>query len=159
MRFSTLALAALSSVVVLADNPIVQTIYTADPAPYVYNGRLYAFLDHDEDTNNGFFNMRDWRLFSTVDMGNWLDHGVVMSLSTFSWAKSDAWAGQVVARNGKFYYYVPMTRNGGCYAIGVGVSDRIEGPYKDALGKPLLENCQIDPTVYIDDGGQAYLWW
>jgi hypothetical protein len=119
-----------------------------------------VFTSHDEDdTSSGFFNMKNWRLFSTVDMANWLDHGSPAGLTTFSWASKDAWAGQVVQRNNKFYYYVPITRSGGCMAIGVGVSDKIEGPYKDALGKPLIENCQIDPTVFIDSDGQAYLYW
>ncbi|KAK0382875.1 hypothetical protein NLU13_8791 [Sarocladium strictum] len=155
-----LSLAGVFVTTVRGDNPIVQTDFTADPAPIVYNDRLYVFTSHDEDdTSSGFFNMKNWRLFSTVDMANWLDHGIPMTLSTFSWASKDAWAGQVVQRNNRFYYYVPITRSGGCMAIGVGVSDRIEGPYKDAIGKPLIENCQIDPTVYIDDNGQAYLYW
>lgn len=164
MKFGQPVLRALSLSTALlgfarADNPIVQTDYTADPAPVVWNNRLYVFTSHDEDdTSSGFFNMKNWRLFSTVDMANWQDHGSPAGLTTFSWAQKDAWAGQVVPRNGKFYYYVPITRSGGCMAIGVGVSDKIEGPYKDAIGKPLLENCQIDPTVYIDDG-QAYLYW
>lgn len=85
----------LSSVsTVSADNPIVQTIYSADPAPVVYNGRVYMFTGHDEDGSTTF-NMNDWRLFSTSDMANWQDHGVMMSLKTFSWVKSRAWAGQV----------------------------------------------------------------
>jgi arabinoxylan arabinofuranohydrolase len=143
-----------------ADNPIVQVDYTADPAPIVWNDRLYVFTSHDDDdTSSGFFNMKNWRLFSTVDMVNYQDHGVPLALTDFSWASKDAWAGQVIARNNKFYYYVPITRRNGCMAIGVGVSDKIEGPYKDALGKPLLENCQIDPTVYLDTDGQAYLYW
>lgn len=143
---------------VCADNPIIQTIYTADPAPYVWNNTVWLFADHDENGSKTY-NMKDWRLFSSTDMVNWRDWGVVMSLKTFSWARADAWAGQVVARNGKFYYYVPMTRNGASYGIGVGVSDTITGPYKDALGKPLVANGAIDPTVWIDDNGQAYLYW
>ncbi|KAL7941026.1 alpha-L-arabinofuranosidase 3 [Trichoderma barbatum] len=142
-----------------ADNPIIQTIYTADPAPIVYNNRLYCFTDHDLP-GSSFFNMTDWRLFSTTDMANWLDHGVVMSLKTFSWASANAWAGQVINRNNKFYYYAPMTHGAtGAMAIGVGVSNTITGPYVDALGHPLVENNEIDPTVLIDDDGQAYLYW
>jgi arabinoxylan arabinofuranohydrolase len=63
-----------------ADNPIVQTMYNADPAPIVYNNRLYCFTDHDLPDST-FFNMTDWRLFPTADMTNWLDHGTVMSLN------------------------------------------------------------------------------
>jgi arabinoxylan arabinofuranohydrolase len=143
---------------VKADNPIVQTIYTTDPAPVEYNGRLYVFTGHDEDGSKDYI-MKDWHLYSTVDMANWQDHGSPMSLKTFSWASANAWAGQVIARNGKFYYYVPVRANSGQMAIGVGVSDNITGPYHDAIGKPLVQNNEIDPTVWIDDNGQAYLYW
>ncbi|KEY67778.1 hypothetical protein S7711_04096 [Stachybotrys chartarum IBT 7711] len=143
-----------------ADNPLAQTIYTADPAPLVHDGRLYVFTSHDEDTNDGFFNMRDWHLFSTTDMANWQHHGSPMGLATFSWASRNAWAGQVIARNNRFYWYVPIVNGAtGGMAIGVGVSDNIAGPYRDAIGRPLLENNEIDPTVWIDDDGQAYLYW
>ncbi|OAL00025.1 Arabinanase/levansucrase/invertase [Phaeosphaeriaceae sp. SRC1lsM3a] len=144
--------------IVVADNPLVQTIYTADPAPLVLNNTIYLFTGHDEDGSTNF-NMRDWRLFSSTDMANWQDHGVMMNLATFSWASERAWAGQVIPRNNKFYYYVPVQKRSGSMAIGVAVADKIDGPYKDALGKPLVENNEIDPTVYIDDGGQAYLYW
>src|ERR671921_121577 len=90
-----------------ADNPIVQTIYTADPAPLVYNGRVYLYTGHDED-NSTYFTMKEWRVYSSADMVNWTDHGSPMSLSTFSWASADAWAGHTIYRNGKFYWYVPV---------------------------------------------------
>ncbi|KAJ5483842.1 hypothetical protein N7539_006042 [Penicillium diatomitis] len=141
-----------------ADNPIVQDIYTADPAPVVYNDRIYVFTGHD---NNGatFYDMTDWRLISSADAVNWQHHGSPMSLTTFKWANANAWAGQVIERNGKFYYYAPVRHSTGAMAIGVAVSNSITGPYTDALGKPLVENNEIDPTVWIDDNGQAYLYW
>ncbi|MBP2706846.1 lectin [Microbispora sp. RL4-1S] len=142
-----------------ADNPIVQTIYTADPAPMVYNGRVYLYTGHDED-NSTYFTMKEWRVWSSADMVNWTDHGSPLNIASFSWAKSDAWAGQAVYRNGKFYWYVPMTvRATGAMGIGVAVSDSPTGPFKDAIGRPLVSNGQIDPTVFIDDDGQAYLYW
>jgi len=159
MAVSVLCAIALSPVSARADNPIVQTIYTADPAPIVHNGRVYLYTGHDEDGST-YFTMREWRVYSSADMVNWTDHGSPMSLATFSWASSDAWAGQVVARNGRFYYYVPINnRSTGRKAIGVGVSDSPTGPFRDAIGRPLVENGEIDPTVFIDDDGQAYLYW
>jgi arabinoxylan arabinofuranohydrolase len=152
------AIMALAGARCLADNPMVQTMYSADPAPMAHNGVLYAYLDHDEDTARGWFNMKDWRCFSTTDMANWTDLGVVASLKTFAWGKTDAWAGQVVPRNGKFYYYVPIRLSGDKFGVGVGVADKPEGPFTDAIGKPLIEgNGYIDPTVFVDDDGQAYL--
>jgi beta-xylosidase len=142
-----------------ADNPIVQNVYTADPAPLVYNGRVYLYTGHDEDGSTSFV-MKDWRGWSSADMVNWTDHGSPLSLNTFSWASTDAWAGQAIERGGKFYWYVPVTaRATGRMAIGVAVSDSPTGPFRDALGHPLMENTEIDPTVFIDDDGQAYLYW
>lgn len=149
----------LLGIVARADNPIVQTIYTADPAPLVYDGRVYLYTGHDEDGSTTF-NMRDWHVFSSTDMVNWQHHGSPLSLATFSWADSQAWAGQVIPRNGKFYWYVPVrNRATGGMAIGVAVGDSPTGPFRDAIGRPLAENNEIDPTVFIDDDGQAYLYW
>ena len=86
---------------VVAQNPIVQTHYTADPAPLVYNGKLYLYTSHDED-NSTWFVMNNWKLYTTEDMVNWTDHGAVASYETFDWAIGDARASQVVERKGKF---------------------------------------------------------
>lgn len=143
-----------------ADNPFVQTIYTADPAPLVHKDALYVFTGHDEDKAK-FFTMHEWRCYSTTDMVNWTDHGSPLGYKSFGWARGDAWAGQAIQRDGKFYYYVPMNRKGGGMSIGVAVADKPEGPYKDPLDKPLVRegDGNIDPTVWIDDDGQAYLYW
>lgn len=144
-----------------AQNPIVQTMYTADPAPMVYNDRLYVYTTHDEDAST-WFTMNDWKVYSTNDMVNWTDHGVILSYSDFEWGKGDAWAAQCVEKNGKFYLYVPMiskTNNRG--AIGVAVGDSPMGPFHDPLGKPLVQSewGDIDPTIFIDDDGQAHMYW
>jgi arabinoxylan arabinofuranohydrolase len=144
-----------------ADNPIVQTSYTADPAPVVYDGALYLYTSHDDDvTVNNFYTMNDWRLYSTTDMVNWTDHGTPASLKTFSWSTDSAWAPQGVARNGKYYLYVPINNNTGA-KIGVAVSNSAAGPFTDPLGKALAASgsSNIDPTVFVDDDGQAYMYW
>lgn len=143
-----------------AQRPIIQTKYTADPAPMVYNDTVFLYTTHDEDDAEGF-KMQDWLLYTSTDMVNWADHGVVASLKSFDWVKRDngAWAEQVVERNGKFYMYCPIHGNG----IGVLVSDSPYGPFKDPLGKPLVWQKEhwddIDPTVFIDEDGQAYMYW
>jgi arabinoxylan arabinofuranohydrolase len=156
-----LILIALLPLKLKADNPIVQTNYTADPAPMVHNGTVYLYTTHDEDkTVRNFFTMNDWRCYSSTDMVNWTDHGAILSFKDFSWSRGDAWAGQCVYRNGKYYFYVPINQKNGGNSIGVAVSDSPTGPYKDAIGKPLLSGYgYIDPTVFIDDDGQAYLYW
>lgn len=150
----------LNSLNVNAQRPIIQTKYTADPAPMVYNDTVFLYTTHDEDDAEGF-KMQDWLLYTSTDMVNWTDHGVVASLKSFDWVKRDngAWAEQVVERNGKFYMYCPIHGNG----IGVLVSDSPYGPFKDPLGKPLVWQKEhwddIDPTVFIDEDGQAYMYW
>jgi hypothetical protein len=155
----TVVCAALS---VSAQNPIVQTYFTADPAPMVYDGTVYLYTSHDEDsTVNNFFTMYDWRCYSSKDMVNWTDHGAVASLKNFSWCTktNGAWAPQCIERNGKFYLYVPIHGEG----ISVLVSDSPTGPFTDPVGKRLVESDHIwqdiDPTVFVDDDGQAYLYW
>jgi beta-xylosidase len=107
--------------------------------------------------------MYEWRLYSSSDMVNWTDHGSPLSLKSFSWADDRAWAAQTIERDGRFYWYVcahSKLSNG--MAIGVAVGDSPTGPFRDAIGKPLFDNGSwdnIDPTVFIDDDGQAWLFW
>jgi len=151
-----------------ADNPFIRHLYTADPATLVYNDTFYVFTGHDEGSTS--YVMNDWHIFSTTNMVDWTDYGAVMAYSVFSWSSGAAWAGQCVYRNGKFYWYCPVqhkTING--KAIGVAVADKITGPYTDARGTALITNDMttdvsitwddIDPTVLIDDDGQAYMYW
>jgi len=145
-------------IVSYADNPVVQTKFTADPAPMVYGDTVYLYTGHDEDDATGF-KMKNWLVYSTTDMANWTDRGVGVSLSAFSWAdpNNGAWASQCIYRNGKFYWYCAVQLKG----IGVLVSNSPTGPFTDALGKPLINNSSddIDPTVWVDDDGQAYMYW
>ena len=145
-----------------AQNPIVQTQLTTDPAPLVVGDRLYVYTGHDEDKAD-FFWMNEWRVYSTKDMVNWTDHGSPLDLSSFSWADDRAWAAQTIERNGKYYWYIcAHSKLTGGMAIGVAVADSPTGPFKDALGKPLFDNGSwdnIDPTVWMDEDGQAYLYW
>lgn len=146
-----------------AQNPIIQTYFTADPAPMVHDGTVYIYTSHDEDsTVNNFFTMYDWRCYSSNDMVNWTDCGAIASLKNFTWMDktNGAWAPQCIERNGKFYLYVPIHGEG----VSVLVSDSPTGPFSDPLGKRLVVESEnvwndIDPTVFIDDDGQAYLFW
>jgi arabinoxylan arabinofuranohydrolase len=167
------AITVMSYYLCIAQNPIIQNVFTADPAPLVHNDTLFLFAGHDEDsaTTKGFI-MDDYLCFSTTDMVNWTHHGPVFSTASLGWAaKHNANAAQVVHRNGKFYYYISpwsaMADGGDC--IAVGISGTPYGPYKDGLGRPFIAPSQtkyskhlwedIDPTVLIDDDGQAYMYW
>lgn len=153
------------------NNPIIKDKYTGDPAALVYKDKVYLYAGHDEAPNDfNFYKMNEWLVYSSSDMVNWQEHPVPLKVTDFAWAKSDAWAAQVIERNGKFYWYVTVehgTIPG--KSIGVAVSDNPTGPFKDALGKAIVTNDMttktsiswddIDPTVIIDDDGQAYLFW
>ena len=159
LPFSLILLAALP---LLAQNPIIGTSYTPDPAPYVHGDKVYLFVDHDED-DAVYFKMKDWLLYSTEDMVNWTYLGTPVSTATFPWAfQGDrAWASQAVERNGKWYWYVCLTEAATrADALAVAVADRPEGPYTDAIGGPLATGFAfIDPTVFIDDDGTPWLFW
>ena len=154
--------ASLLALQASAQNPFVQTWFTSDPAPMVHGDRVYVYTGHDED-NADFFWMQEWRVYSSADMVNWTDHGSPLALESFSWADDRAWASQCIERNGKFYWYIcAHSRLSGGMAIGVAVADSPTGPFRDAIGKPLYENGSwdhIDPTVFIDEDGQAWLYW
>lgn len=152
-----------------ASNPVVTNMFTADPAGLVYNDTMYIFTGHDEAPagHEGYI-MNDWHIFSSGDMDTWVDRGAVLSIKSFKWARGSAWASQTIERNGKFYWYVTV-HDGRDFAVGVAVADHPAGPYKDAIGKALITsdmtpansgvNYDIDPTVFIDDDGQAYIYW
>ncbi|HEV8559708.1 MAG TPA: glycoside hydrolase family 43 protein [Actinophytocola sp.] len=151
-----------------AVNPIITSIYTADPAALVVGNTLYLYTGHDEAPPGGTdFVMRDWMVLSSTDATNWTNNGPRLSLANFPWAQANAWAGEVEPRNGHYYWYVPVDGRGpGWMNIGVAVGDSPLGPFHDAIGGPLISDStpnssplNIDPTVFVDDDGQAYLYW
>src|SRR5690606_550381 len=89
--------ASLTGVSSFAQNPIITDVFTADPAPIVYDDTVYLYASHDTatvaDTN---YKMPDWLLFSSKDMVNWTNHGSPLSPKSFSWATGDAYAAQCI---------------------------------------------------------------
>lgn len=146
------------------NNPIVTYRYTADPAVMTYNGRFYIYTSSDSQYGGNDFNDLDVTVcLSSDDMVNWKYEGdVFRAKKDTTWA-SMAWAPAAIERDGKFYLYFA---NGGG-GIGVAVSDSPTGPFVDAIGKPLIKsdanlNTNVpwifDPAAFIDDDGQAYLY-
>ncbi|OYQ34646.1 glycoside hydrolase [Niveispirillum lacus] len=152
-------------------NPIIRDKFTADPAPLVVGDTLYLFTGHDEAQRDEMFNMREWLVYSTRDMRTWTDHGPILQVADFKWAKKDAWASQTIYKNGKYWFYAAVehddTQPG--KAIGVAVSDRPTGPFVDAKGSALITNQMtpkgthswedIDPTVFTDLDGTTWIAW
>jgi len=152
----------------VAKNPITDKMFTADPAAMVHDGTVYLYTGHDEDTDNKFYKMNDWLLFTSTDMVNWQEQKPIMKVTDFKWAKEHAWAAHMIARDGKFYFYTSVyQKDKEGFAIGVGVADTPYGPFKDARGTALLTNDMtthtpndwddIDPAIYIEDNGDAYM--
>ena len=154
-----------------AGNPLVTDIFTADPAALVDGGRVYLYVGHDEAREGGKdYLMNEWRVYSSCDMQRWTDHGSPLQYSTFKWAGRDAWAGDVAKRDGKYYFYATVDhKTVPGKAIGVAVSSSPTGPFVDARGTALVTNDMtkqsaimwddIDPGVFVDDDGQAWLYW
>lgn len=151
-----------------AQNPIVSHCYTADPAPVVYEGNdsLYVYCDEDMNISgvHDFYYMERWRVYSTVDMVNWTDHGIAMPRTAFTWGREGTcWASQCVKRGDNYYWYMCISKpNDWRHYIGVGKSSSPSGPFKDAYRKPIIDTGtggDIDPTVFIDDDDQAYMYW
>lgn len=156
---------AMSSVV-QADYPIMSNRYLADPTSLVHDGRVYVYCSNDDESPvQGGYNIPNVVCISTSDMKNWTDHGIVFDAARdTTWAKK-SWAPGAIERDGKFFLYFG---NSGAN-IGVAVADSPTGPFKDVLGKPLLEHSTpgvqparnmwlFDPGPFIDDDGQAYLY-
>jgi beta-xylosidase len=170
-KFIFIVVSIISSVYAQTGNPIIRDSFTTDPAAIVYHDSVYLYTGHDEaPVGHQDYVMHDWLFYSSADMVHWKAHGSPLAAKNFSWANDGAWASQVVERNGKFYWYVALKHKTitGC-AIGVAVADNPLGPFYDARGSALITNDMttainsdkddIDPTVIIDDDGQAYIFW
>lgn len=147
-------------------NPLFTHEHTADPAALVERDTLWLFCGKDNDGNHNGYSMSEWKMFSTTDLKHWHEYPTPLRVSDFKWATSkQAYAGHVVPRNGKYYWYVSTNWCG----IGVAVADKITGPYHDAIGKPLLTNDDcfaskhswacIDPAIFVDDDNTPYIIW
>jgi arabinoxylan arabinofuranohydrolase len=152
----------------LADYPIVSHRFLADPGSLVYNGRVYLYCSNDDEnpaTEDGGYQMTSIVCVSSSDLKNWTDHGIVFQVPRYAAWASNSWAPSAVERDGKFYLYFG---NGGS-GIGVATADNPTGPFTDPIGERLVssstpgvlpaENMWLfDPMTFIDDDGQAYMY-
>ena len=155
-----------------AQSPIIRDQFTADPSGRVFNGKMYVFPSHDIVAREGqgrpgWFCMEDYHVFSSQNLTDWTDHGVIVSQTNVPWVDTTTysmWAPDCIERNGKYYFYFPaqkkstdpQARRG--FGIGVAIADQPEGSY--VIQEKPIENVHgIDPNVFIDHDGQAYLYW
>lgn len=134
-------------------NPVIKG-YWADPQVALFGGKFYIYPTTDGIANWG---ATVFHAFSSTDLASWKDEGIILDLATIGWGKTNAWAPGITVKNGTYYYYFCAAKQ-----IGVATSTSPTGPFKDALGKPLVTAGQyggqsIDPYVFDDDDGRSYL--
>jgi hypothetical protein len=159
-----------STIQLHAQNPLIRNQFTADPSARVFGDRVYVYPSHDILATEGrgrvgWFCMEDYHVFSSTNLSDWTDHGMIVHQNKVPWVKPDSysmWAPDCIYRNGKYYFYFPTTPKDTSYArgftVGVAIADKPEGPFVPQP-TPVLNVRGIDPNVFIDKDGQAYLYW
>lgn len=160
-------LAGLGFVVgIQAQNPIITGQFTADPTARVFEGKLYLYPSHDIPSPierlKEWFCMADYHVFSSENLVDWTDHGMILSQENVPWVDSESysmWAPDCVYKGGKYYFYFPASPKGKKgFNVGVAIADKPYGPFKP-LPEPIKGVGGIDPCVLLDTDGQAYLYW
>lgn len=168
--FVLLSLLSIANVL-CAQNPIIRNQYSADPSARVFGNKVYLFPSHDILATEGkgrvgWFCMEDYHVFSSSNLSDWTDHGVIIHQNKVPWVRPNSysmWAPDCIERNGKYYFYFPTsaadtTTYGRGFTIGVAIANKPEGPYVPQA-TPIKGTRGIDPNVFIDRDGQAYLYW
>ena len=149
-----------------AQNPVIRDQFAADPTARVFNDKVYLYPSHDifppEGQRQDWFCMEDYHVFSSENLTDWTDHGVIVTQNKVPWVKPDSysmWAPDCIERNGKYYFYFPSApKDGRGFGIGVAIADSPEGPFI-----PEPENIKgisgIDPCVLQASDGNAYIFW
>jgi Glycosyl hydrolases family 43/Carbohydrate binding module (family 6) len=157
--------------ILCAQNPIIRNQYSADPSARVFGDKVYLFPSHDILATEGkgrvgWFCMEDYHVFSSSNLTDWTDHGMIVQQNKVPWVRPNSysmWAPDCIERNGKYYFYFPTSPQdtaayGRGFAIGVAIAGKPEGPYVPQM-TPIKGVHGIDPNVFIDKDGQAYLYW
>lgn len=148
----------------MSDQPLITHLFTADPSAHVFNGRLYIYPSHDREThieandNGDQYDMADYHVFSLDAIGGPVtDHGVALALEDVPWASRQLWAPDAAEKKGTYYLYFPARDKDGIFRIGVAVSSVPEGPFTPQP-EPISGSFSIDPCSFVDEDGQAYLY-
>jgi hypothetical protein len=149
-----------------ATNPLIADQFTADPTARVFEGSIYVYPSHDIPAEPGkgrpgWFCMEDYHVFSSDNLSDWKDHGVIVSQTNVAWVNPTTysmWAPDCVFKNGKYYFFFPAVAKAGGFRIGVAVADKPYGPFSPEA-EPIEGVRGIDPCVFIDKDGSAYLYY
>jgi beta-xylosidase len=141
----------------LSGNPIFPGWY-ADPELHIFQNRYYIY----PTTSRDFEQQTSFEVFSSDDLTNWRNEGVILSFADVPWSTNRAaWAPSCIERDGKYFFYFSAGDGAG---LGVAVAEHPAGPFRDAIGKPLISEYHfgaqpIDAHAFLDDDGQAYLYY
>ncbi len=148
----------------MPDQPLITHLFTADPSAHVFNGRLYIYPSHDRETsilandNGDQYDMADYHVFSLDAIGGPVtDHGVALALQDIPWASRQLWAPDAAKQGETYYLYFPARDKNGLFRIGVALSSAPEGPFTPEP-EPIVGSYSIDPCCFVDEDGQAYLY-
>ena len=141
-------------------NPVVEGWY-ADPEAKIFDHQYWLYPTYSAKYNEQVF----MDAFSSPDLVHWTKHSHVVDTSGVKWVRRALWAPAVTEKDGKYYLFFganDIQNNSEKGGIGVAVSDKPEGPFKDHLGKPLIDQIinkaqPIDQFVFKDDNGQYYM--
>ncbi|MBR4363597.1 MAG: family 43 glycosylhydrolase, partial [Prevotella sp.] len=150
----------------MAQNPIITDLFSADPTARVFNNKVYVYPSHDilppEGQRQDWFCMEDYHVFSSENLTEWTDHGMIVTQNKVPWVRPNSysmWAPDCVYRNGKYYFYFPSSpASGGGFAVGVAIADNPEGPFVP-VAEPIKGVNGIDPCVLQASDGNAYIFW
>jgi beta-xylosidase len=149
----------------LFKKPLITNLYTADPSAHVFEGKIYIYPSHDldhktpppSDNEGGQYDMTDYHVFSMENMQTLpVDHGEVLNVKDVPWASQQMWAPDATFKNGTYYFYFPAKDKERIFRIGVATSKSPAGPFTPEANY-IQGSFSIDPCVFVDDDGQAYL--
>ena len=149
-----------------AQNPIIRDQFSADPTARVFNNKVYVYPSHDivppDGQRQDWFCMEDYHVFSSENLTDWTDHGMIVTQNKVPWVRPDSysmWAPDCIERNGKYYFYFPSAPKGGMgFGVGVAIADKPEGPFV-CEPEPIKGINGIDPCVLLASDGNAYIFW
>ena len=166
MKKICLSLLMSVPLVSMAQNPIIRDQFTADPTARVFNNKVYLYPSHDimppASQRQDWFCMEDYHVFSSENLTDWTDHGVIVTQNKVPWVKPNSysmWAPDCVYKDGKYYFYFPSNPASGMgFGVGVAVADSPEGPFIPEP-EPIKGINGIDPCVLLASDGNAYIFW
>ena len=167
-RSIIMAFALMVGTAAMAQNPIITDQFSADPTARVFDGKIYVYPSHDEKnpdvTNkNAWFKMKDYHVFSSENLTDWTDHGVIVDQNNVEWVNNTSysmWAPDCIKRDGTYYFFFPANGKGGFrgFAVGIATAPTPHGPFTPRT-EPIKGLMGIDPCILQDDDGKMYIYW